>query len=273
MRNYSKLFIFCLALVFCMHLTSAFAEDENVKKSTKPTIRFSIADSFIGMWSADSNFVTNDPGETNKSFEKIKKIPALVINLDLSNKTKIKKFKLDKTYEFFLQDEYGNEYRQITTPFDYDFPIYYPNTHYPSLYPGESYRMTIFFEPPIRSSKILTLLVKEVASDVTGTMSPVSVFLPTLKIKNIKTIRQEVKHTPTYDDLSFYVINPREKYNPGDIVKVRVHFSKNILKPDRVFIITANHNLEDKDQIYKYDIRIPEKTQSGEFSIVVLARI
>lgn len=120
-------------------------------------IDFAISRSTTGFWEKSRHHLANDwvrhlPDDNNK-------LEYIAITYTLTNKNENRKLDLGEGFEFFLQDEFGNTYRRIKKPAGYSEPVILVAKNFPSLYPGESYGETLFFEAPLAKASRLTLVI------------------------------------------------------------------------------------------------------------------
>lgn len=120
-------------------------------------IDFAISRSITGFWEKSRHHLANDwvrhlPDDN-------KKLEYIAITYTLTNKNENRKLDLGEGFEFFLQDEFGNTYRRIKKPTGYSEPIIQVAKNFPSLYPGESYGETLFFEAPLAKASRVTLII------------------------------------------------------------------------------------------------------------------
>lgn len=95
-----------------------------------------------------------------------KKVTMASISYEFKNGTKDVKMDFgDLSGNFSLTDNIGNKYYAYSKPKDFHDPNTKPE-HFPSIYPGESYADTIFFEPPVKGAQYLLLKIEALTEDM-----------------------------------------------------------------------------------------------------------
>ena len=196
--------------------------------------------------------------------------PALAITLEVINHTKTKKISLQEEFQYELTDEFGNTYRLLSVPDHYERPIFFPNKHFPSIYPEEIFSETIFFEVPIEKSE--TLFLKFDATPL-GISNAIQLSLPCFKIgEKEKSVVQELQsRNPIDNDLAIILPKNGAAVMPGEIVPLRIKLPADIDPPDRIYILSPDYLFEDTNLSSRYDLRIPPLQKLGPFIVVVMA--
>jgi hypothetical protein len=120
-------------------------------------IDFTISRSTTGFWEKSRHHLAND--WVSHLPDDNKKLEYIAITYTLTNNNENRKLDLSEGFNFFLQDEFGNTYRRIKKPAGYSAPVILVAKNFPSLYPGESYGETLFFEAPLAKASRVTLLI------------------------------------------------------------------------------------------------------------------
>jgi len=206
------------------------------------------------------------------------KIDYIAITYQVNNKNPHKKINMDSSFQFHLLDEFENQYRKIPKPDEYDEPVLFTDKHYPSIYPGETLKETIFFEAPIASSTRLTLLIK---ATPLGEGKIVKLILPvgqntTLLDQEMDALQKTVPVIPVVTQMQprwVKIVYPTNGtwINRGEATQVHVEISG---KPDHVIVATLGTSYYDHSPQEKnvYDVRVPFGYYTGPLSINVIAQ-
>jgi hypothetical protein len=192
----------------------------------------------------------------------------IAINYEITNITTTKKLNLEGNRDLRLVDEFGNEYRQINRPEKFNEPVIKPSKSFPSLYPGENYAETVFFEPPITAAKGLKLIVnaKSLRMD-----KPAELFIDVSDRSLLRTSGKESIHPPSVD---LRIVDPQNGtiLNQGDVIHVRVMASGD-KPPKKIVVVALNTYFEDKSPAFEnvYDLNVPLDQEPGNYVINVIA--
>lgn len=118
---------------------------------------FAVSRTTTGSWEKSRHHLAND--WVSHLPEDNKKLEYLAVSYTLTNNNENRKLDLTEGFEFSLQDEFGNIYRRIKKPAGYSEPVMLVAKNFPSLYPGETYGETLFFEAPLAKASRLSLII------------------------------------------------------------------------------------------------------------------
>ena len=192
--------------------------------------------------------------------------PILAVALVVTNKTENKKFDLSRGVRVRLTDEFGNVYALRAAPHEFAAAVETKTPFHPSLYPSESYRKLFFFEPPLKSARLLTL---DVSLDFfrEGTKQ-IHLMIPAHKITPFD---RESFRAPTDDDL--VIRSPKDglEIAPGKRVLVTVDLSEDVPVPDKIYVLAPPHTLVDEENRRRYIVLVPKNISSEAYEIAVMA--
>ena len=192
-----------------------------------------------------------------RSPEGDKKPSYLIVKYQLTNNDDKKKLSVDKDLPCQIVDEFGNEYRRLT-----DVPAgerpngrILPNS-FPSIYPGETYGETLFFEKPVSRANEMRFIIDA---------SPLG----------IRTkVQIPLKLNPD-------IVNGVEIRNPlegsildqGEVVHLDIRITGGIV-PKRVIVMAFGQTYSDDNPALEnvYDINIPPDQPLGPEIINVIAQ-
>ncbi len=268
MKKIIKILIFAIGLVSitCAGITDEGTDTLEKKNFEKDGITFLISQVHVGEWTKETE--GSLPESETVNFKLQQKVPMLAVTIDLINKSSSKKLDLTQKMQYELNDEFGNAYDQLKIPMEYTDPVIFPNKNYPSLYPNEKFRQTIFFEAPIKSSQNLNLsiLAKNLGMEE-------EILLP-LPEEVIGAITEYYNSEKTFSDNDLLVLTPQPgtKVYTGEVVNIEVKIKEGLQSPQSVYIISQDYTLEDERLIYKYKLKIPADQVLGPFTVLVIAK-
>ena len=180
------------------------------------------------------------------------------VDLAIYNETDTQKIDFEEALNGALADEFNNHYRAVTKPSDYKGMEESKPPRFPSLYPGESYGKTLFFEAPVVKAKTLKL---DVRSPVKGMPDPVKIEFTAPR--NYPPVTSIIEIAEPEDGAVVMA---------GDVFRLSVETNADKV-PQNILIVAFGKTLEDKAPSEKndYDIVIPGETPVGESSISVIA--
>jgi hypothetical protein len=184
----------------------------------------------------------------------------IAITYGIKNGTENRKIDLAGEMVFRLTDEFGNVYRRLEPPVNFERPVTVPNKNFPSLYPGEQFTASVFFEPPVDASQTLNLRVD---AENIGVAEPVVFRLPM------------VRTSPVPPEEQLEIAIPRKfhrRVKPGDTIPIKVMVSDKLDVPDSIYIIAPFHVYEDQDAQGSYALRVPKDQPPGPLTVVILTR-
>lgn len=163
-----------------------------LKKEETKTFELAFGEEFrkdglvIKVKNVELSYLTVKEGEYIKSYpstlqeKNSKKVKMIAISYEFINDTGNKKIDLSQNFQLSLTDDSDNKYNSYPALEDYDISrTSIKPEHFPSIYPGESYGETIFFEAPIGIAKYLLLNID--ATNI-GIKDKIIVTIPVEKI-------------------------------------------------------------------------------------------
>ena len=191
----------------------------------------------------------------------------LILSIEVANHSATRKFDLTNIPGFSLHDNFDNHYRQVLKPTSYREATYYPNAHYPSLYPGETFRMVLFFEPPVRGWTELNLLVDANALRVPD---QIVLTIPAVEVESrVPDVGDQKSAQPR-----LAIVHPLDggKVNPGETIFMKLEVNFRDSPPESIVIFAPHYTYEDFNVVLEYDLRIPDDQPAGHFTVLVLAK-
>ncbi|MBF0485126.1 MAG: hypothetical protein HQL16_01300 [Candidatus Omnitrophica bacterium] len=223
------------------------------------------------------------PGPGDLTAEQIDKnddsLTFIAISYRFINSNENRKLDLKENFRFSLSDEFGNQYRQLKKPDEYARPVLFVSKNFPSIYPGETYGETLFFEAPIDQASVLKLGVE---ASAIGNSQPVELKIFLKGLRRLDTKKKITKPLPLPESkslaegpLGIKIAFPEQGhiFNPGDLIHLKVLVSgPNI--PKRIIVDALEHTLEDNVPAREnvYDIVIPSNQASGQISLSVIGQ-
>jgi hypothetical protein len=126
---------------------------------------FIVNEAFVWRRPAGNVTVSSSPPASPASFG---------ITFNLINALMTNRVDVDGNFSFSLVDDSGNKYKAMK-PSGYPLQLKVTPERFPRIYPGESYRETVFFEPPSDEMKYLLFTIN--ATSV-GIKKEISVKIP-----------------------------------------------------------------------------------------------
>jgi hypothetical protein len=193
--------------------------------------------------------------------------PHIAITYEITNSSTTRKPTLDQNRKTRLIDEFGNEYRQIKLPNINQFITRMPK-NFPSLYPGDTYTTTVFFETPIPAAKKLKFICSAVDLGLT---KPIDLFIDITDRSTVTPIQIKDNDQPA---LGIRIVDPPSGtiLNQGDVVHIRI-MAKGDKPPKKIIVITLNTYFEDKAPGLEnvYDLNVPLNQTPGNYLVNVIA--
>ncbi|MBF0121792.1 MAG: hypothetical protein HQL21_00105 [Candidatus Omnitrophica bacterium] len=192
-----------------------------------------------------------------RSVEGDKKQPYLVVQYQFTNNDEKKKLSVNQALPCKIVDEFSNEYRQLTEPPSGEAQggRILPNS-FPSIYPGETYGETLFFEKPVARANQLRFIIDA---------SPLGIRT---------TVQIPLKLNPD-------IVNGVEIRSPldgsildqGEVVHLDVRITGGVT-PKRVIVLAFGQTYSDDNPSLEnvYDINIPPDQTLGPEIINVIAQ-
>ncbi len=181
------------------------------------------------------------------------------ISLDfvLSNESDTRKINFDERFDYILSDEFGNRYRPLSKPGNYAEPIGERPSNFPSIYPGESCKKSLFFEAPVAKADRLRL---EITGPMSGINEPLAIEFPAPK---------PAPEGPSVID----IVSPENGtvVTAGEMFPLNVKVNSDEL-PFKIIIVAFARTLEDPEpsQSNTYNITVPDNTPEGPSSISII---
>lgn len=274
-----------ITLLLALISTFSSASDEPVLSQEINGVHFSIVDVDRGERLKKRYHMQNDWIQNEAVSAEGVEIDYIAITYQLLNANPNKKINLDKSFQFHLLDEFENQYLKIPKPDSYDQPIMVTDKHFPSVYPNETFKETVFFEAPISTSKRLTFLIKasplgeaKVAKLIIPVEKSLTVAIPEvqnqLKAQGIEVPVQTDSIVGTSRaSRSVSIVFPATwtPINRGDPTQLHVSVSGN---PDLIIVAALGTTFQDKNPQSEnvYDLRIPFGYHTGPMNISVIAQ-
>ena len=204
--------------------------------------------------------------------------PFLALRYDFINENPQKKVDLSDPFEFTLTDEFGNVYRQLQKPFNYPETTQFLNSSFPSVYPGERYGETVFFEAPIQSSQMLYF---HIGTRNIGDEHHVVIKIPRSRVVSVDESfyrRLDVAKKQAADEKNqigpIKIVRPKNgiTVEPGETVHVEVEVPKNSRQPDNIFVMIPEYVLKDSELHYSYDLKVPATQTDKQLTVLVIGQ-
>ena len=181
-------------------------------------------------------------------------VEMLAVTYQVHNNNPTRKFNFNHDFTFVLKDEYGNIYKQFKKPSDYPRPILFTSNHFPSIYPFESFRETVFFEVPIKKSQELVFVIE---SKSYNNAQPVKIKIP---VGAITAFQKEQAYPSAQLIPGLKIVAPANGQTvlTGDLVQIYV-ITQGMKLPESIVLVTLGKTFEDLDpgKNNVYDINIP----------------
>ncbi|MBF0594154.1 MAG: hypothetical protein HQL22_04235 [Candidatus Omnitrophica bacterium] len=246
-------------------------------------IAFSVKKISYGQWSKPRQHLINDMiDHIDQNGEALSYIAIAYV---LVNYTNSRKLDLDGKFQYQLADEFGNRYRLMRKPDDYKSPVLTVSKNFPSLYPGEQYGETLFFEAPISSAKNLKL---GIISDDLKLSKPVELKIP------LGTPIQQVSTTSVTKDPDqltkpinmakpftiggvpsrIKIVSPGNGvvWDQGQSARIVVSYMDHRI-PKKVIVIAFDNTFQDYAPVAEniYDINVPSDCAPGVYTLNLIA--
>jgi hypothetical protein len=253
--------ILFIIILFLSFIPVSHAEDPN-----KQTVTIVVSNVFLN----DPTDLLTPPENTKieNTFPSTDQPSYIAVSYEITNTITTKKLNLEGNRELLLIDEFGNEYRQINRPEKFNGPVIKPPKSFPSLYPGERYTETVFFEPPIAAAKGLKLIVnaKSLRMD-----KPAELFID---ISDRASLRTSGNKSIIPSSVDLRIVDPQNGtiLNQGDVIHIRVMASGD-KPPKKIIVVALNTYFEDKSPAFEnvYDLNVPLEQEPGNYVINVIA--
>ena len=249
-------------------LPRAWAGDKLIQPSAQ-TAEFTLTvdHAEIGFW-LNSKLKTEDTTVAEQTADG--RIEMIAVTYELFNHNPTRKINFNEGLRFRLLDEFNNEYRQLGRPMDYDRPVRFAPAHFPSIYPDETFKETIFFEAPIKRSRTLTLLADK-KNDYRNL--PMEIPIPVDKIMVYDNKTQQFAVSDRFPGIKIVIPSNNTPVQPNEIINMHV-LVHGVKAPDSLVVVAFNTTFEDyhpgKNNVY--DLRIPADQTSGPLSVSIIGR-
>ena len=248
-------------------------------------ILFSVTAISYGEWSKPRHHMVNDMVEhTDNNGEALSYI---AISYSIKNNNESMKLDLGGKIEYKLSDEFSNRYRAMRKPDNFRDSVLSISKNFPSLYPGEQFKETLFFEAPIANAKTLRLTL---ASDELKLSRPVELSFdpgllsqsadPSLSATTTDSPDIQPVNTKYPDSLSsgpsvIKIVSPDPGvvWDQGETARIQVVVGGGRL-PKNIILVAMDNTFNDPSpkQIDTYDINVPQNQPPGEYLINVIAQ-
>lgn len=257
------------AFIFAFLLTAAPAFADT--STDIDGITFGIKNVSFGEWAAPRYHMVNDlvdhagqPETTTLSY--------IAISYAITNGTGSKKIDLDGKTLYALFDEFGNRYRPMRKPGDFKSSVLTVSKNFPSLYPGEQYGETLFFEAPIAKAKELKLSIE---FETFHPSRPIELtFSRDAKDPSpAERPRQEQPVKTGLSEISIAAPQPGIVWDQGQSARVEVHVSGAQI-PKKIIMIALDNTFPDPSPTNDntYDLNVPFDQPPGEYILNVIAQ-
>jgi hypothetical protein len=154
MKNNITFLILVLSAVFTfLFAGSSFAQNE----VTVDGLSFNVQSVSYGKWSKPRHHMVNDMVKHDSEADET--LSYIAVAYVMTNTNDTRKIDLDGKFDYKLFDDFGNRYRPMRKPEDYNAAVLTVSKNFPSLFPGEKYGETLFFEAPISTAKEIKLTI------------------------------------------------------------------------------------------------------------------
>jgi hypothetical protein len=196
-----------------------------------------------------------------------------------TNNNEDQKIDFSGNLKFTLTDEFGNKYRALGKPDDYSRPALFTPRNFPSIYPGERYGETLFFEPPLAKASLLNLKIEAPFIGPGGSVDL------TVDLEGLRRPKETAPagnkeagffSPPPHGQSAAVKIafpEPGHVYQQGDLIHLKTVVSGPDT-PKRMILTAFEHTLEDNNPGKEnfYDIVVPAEAPPGNFIINVIAQ-
>ena len=195
-------------------------------------------------------------------------IEMLAITYQVHNKNSTRKFNFNHDFTFSLKDEFGNIYQPFKKPSDYPRPVLFTSNHFPSIYPFESFRETVFFEVPVKKSQELKFTIETKSFN---NAQPVEITIPVSAVVPFQN--ETYPSTQLIPGLKIVAPVSGQMVLNGDLVQIYV-VTQGVKLPESIVLVTLGTTFEDLDpgKNNVYDINIPVDQTDGSLGITVIGR-
>ena len=267
------------SIILCLLFSSAFCLNAHAREATPPqesistplhddNFEFSITQVENGQWinsqsekKEDQKIIAkNDHGNFTEM---------LAITYQVYNNNPTRKFNFNHDFTFGLKDEFGNTYQQFKKPSDYPRAVLFTTNHFPSIYPFESFRETVFFEVPIKKSQELTFIME---TKNFNNAQPVEIKIP---VSVITAFQKEQAYPSPALIPGIKIVSPASGQTvlTGDLVQIYV-MTQGMKLPESIVMVTLGTTFEDMEpgKNNVYDLNIPNDQMEGSLGVTVIGR-
>ena len=241
-----------------------------------------------GTWTKPRHHMVNDMVDhVNESDTTLSYI---AISYTLTNNNDSKKIDLDGKFSYKLFDNLENRYRPMRKPADYNSSVLIVSKNFPSLFPGETYGETLFFEAPISTAKSVKLTID---MEKTKLSQPVEiVFVPQTLLEQrvpAEPVIQPAVPRSKQSQITTPKTNSGESAPSGPGIKITSPLPGICLKqgesshmrvvsesgqlPKKLIIISLDNTFVDpaptKDSVY--DLNVPPDQAPGAYMVNIIA--
>lgn len=243
-------------------------------------ISFNITKVSYGQWVRPRQHLVNDmvdhlgnDGET---------LSFIAVSYTIENGTPSRKIDLDGKFSYKLTDEFGNRYRALKKPDNFKDSVLAVSKNFPSLYPGETFGETLFFEAPVGNANVLKLLV---ASDELKLSGPVELFIQrssssaAVRPDQKQTLSTEAETAPSLSSIpgssAIKIAYPDSGvvWDQGQSGRVQVAIQGAVI-PRNIMLVALDKNFNDQapKPTNVYDINVPVDQSPGDYMLNVIAQ-
>lgn len=189
----------------------------------------------------------------------------LAVTYQLTNNSETKKLDLgDKPFIYRLTDEHGNNYEQQPVPAGFVKPYVTQGPNYPSFYPGEVYRETVFFERPVERSRALLFHLDAADADLNAALEFRREDIEGVKTKDAEYVWEE----------GLRILKPSDgQVAPqGSTVLIEVMVDESV-PLERLLLVGFDQTYTDEHPAARnlYELNIPDHFPPGNTNISVVA--
>jgi hypothetical protein len=251
----------------------AFAQE----KVTVDGLTFNVEKVAYGQWAKPRHHLVNDMvAHTN---DEEGPLGYIAISYILTNTNSTKKIDLDGKFDYRLFDDFGNRYRPMRKPENYNSSVLIVSKNFPSLFPGEKYGETLFFEAPIDTAKNLKLSINieriRLSRPVELTITPEGKSEKQPHATDLVNTAAQVSEAQPAEGPAIKISSPLPGIilHQGESVPVKVEYPGQLL-PKKIIVIALDNTFEDNSPRKEgiYNINVPSDQAPETYIVNVIAQ-
>lgn len=181
-------------------------------------------------------------------------------DLNLHNTSPHKKLDFALPLTIVVTDEFSNQYRclgaTITTKSGADGML--------SLYPGESLDGHYEYQAPVNGVQKIFFRVRDAMGKFQYDFC--------LSTDVMRETSADAGDVASNHDLRIVYPGVRKRFSPGDVVFLRLDFSREAGPPEKIHVVLPDCVMTDLHARGHYELRIPKDAAAGLFPVVVMAQ-